>query len=187
LDAARVKWLPEADVEAAAHTISVASDAPLPELAPALGVATMVEYQDWQQTLNTAAERNRALERRVVQLEEQVRDRVALQERLLDAEQRLAEVPGLEQRIERLELAADELVDASEQGLRALHEGHQRELAAKDAEVAAARVEPDALRGEVAALRERLARADRTLAEVFASPSWRITKPLRRLKARLQG
>jgi SAM-dependent methyltransferase len=42
--------------------------------------------------------------------------------------------------------------------------------------------EIDHLHAEVDQLRDRLKRADATLASVFGSPSWRITKPLRALK-----
>jgi Methyltransferase domain len=72
---------------------------------------------------------------------------------LVDAETRLAAVPDLELRIAELER---ELADAS----RAT----------------------DAAQDQIRALDDRLTRGQRVLTDVFNSPSWRVTKPLRQAK-----
>jgi 2-polyprenyl-3-methyl-5-hydroxy-6-metoxy-1,4-benzoquinol methylase len=66
-----------------------------------------------------------------------------------------------------------------EQENAALHE--RREAAEHDRDEAVARMQ-----GELELANKRVARGDAVLRDVFASPSWRVTKPLRMLK-RLAG
>jgi hypothetical protein len=76
-----------------------------------------------------------------------------LQRQLLDAEQRLAGIPDLELRIAELE--------------RELADANRATEAAQD---------------QIRALDDRLTRGQRVLTDVFNSPSWRVTKPLRQAK-----
>jgi Methyltransferase domain len=102
----------------------------------------------------TIVDAREAIERR---LKSGIEDRLAqtdrLQQALVDAERRLAGVPDLELRIAELE--------------------RQLAEARRDAEVA---------RAEAGALDERLTFGEQVLADVFNSPSWRVTQPLRRAK-----
>lgn len=77
---------------------------------------------------------------------------------LTDAEQRCASIPELREQIAELEEA---LVAA----------GAARDAAAADAK----------------RLDERLMSSERTLRELYASPSWRVTRPLRYIERRLTG
>lgn len=87
-------------------------------------------------------------------LQERLEHTDRLQELLVDAERRLACVPELERRISELE----------------------RELADVRADAARARAEANALD-------QRLTFDEHVLADVFGSPSWRLTQPLRTAKS----
>ena len=76
-----------------------------------------------------------------------------LERQLVDAEQRLAGIPDLELRIAALEREQADAIRATE--------------AAQD---------------QIRALDDRLTRGQRVLTDVFNSPSWRVTKPLRQAK-----
>jgi len=91
--------------------------------------------------------------RSMASLLDRVEERDRLNELLVDAERRVAAVPDLELRIADLER---ELADANK----------ATETAREDARL----------------LDERLTRGQRVLTDVFNSPSWRLTKPLRRAK-----
>lgn len=116
-----------------------------------------------QLTLELADERNRyaaqlASERdraalEIANLEDRLKERDRLSELLVDAERRLASVPDLEVRIADLERELDEARTAAEDAHR-----------------------------HIQALDERLTRGQRVLTDVFNSPSWRLTKPLRSTK-----
>ncbi len=84
---------------------------------------------------------------------ERLREYDRLQRQLVDAEQRLAGIPDLELRIAELE--------------RELADANRATEAAQD---------------QVRALDDRLTRGQRVLTDVFNSPSWRVTKPLRQAK-----
>jgi hypothetical protein len=86
-------------------------------------------------------------------LDSRVEEFDRLQRQLVDSEQRLAGIPDLELRIAELER---QLADAN-------------------------RVTEAALE-EIRALDDRLTRSQRVLTDVFNSPSWRVTKPLRQAK-----
>lgn len=89
---------------------------------------------------------------------ERIREYDVLQDRLVDAEQELARIPTLQQRIEELESQLN----------------------------AANRATVDA-RNEITELNDRLTEQARMLSDVFNSPSWRVTGPLRRAKRLLRG
>jgi len=94
-------------------------------------------------------------------LEERLEQTDRLEELLVDAERRLAAVPELQLRISELE----------------------RELAD-------VRADADRARAEAHALDQRLTLGEQVLADVFSSPSWRLTQPLRTAKhsmARVRG
>ena len=84
---------------------------------------------------------------------DRLREYDRLQQQLVDAEQRLAGIPDLELRIAELE--------------RQLLDANRATEAAQD---------------QVRALDDRLTRGQRVLTDVFNSPSWRVTKPLRQAK-----
>lgn len=95
-----------------------------------------------------------AIERRLRSgIEERLEQTDRLQELLVDAERRLAGVPDLHSRITELE-----------------HE------------LANARADAERARAEVGALDQRLTMGEQVLADVFSSPSWRLTQPLRTAK-----
>jgi hypothetical protein len=89
-------------------------------------------------------------------VQDRLEERDALGERLVDAERRLAGVPDLELRIADLERDLEEANAAAERA-----------------------------RIEAQALDERLTQGQRVLNDVFSSPSWRLTQPLRTAKNRL--
>lgn len=94
-------------------------------------------------------------------LEERLEQTDRLQELLLDAERRLADVPDLEARIAELERT-----------------------------LADTRADAERARGEAQALDRRLTIGEQALADVLSSPSWRLTQPLRTAKhsaSRLRG
>jgi predicted nucleic acid-binding Zn-ribbon protein len=84
------------------------------------------------------------------------REYESLVRQLTDAEQRCASIPDLRDRIGELEAA----------------------LAAVNARL-------DAAVSETRQLDQRLMSSERTLREMYASPSWRVTKPLRYLGRRV--
>lgn len=108
------------------------------------------------------AEARDAIERRLTSgLEQRLAETDRLQELLVDAERRLGGVPDLEARISELERA-----------------------------LADTRADTERARAEATALDERLTMGEQVLADVFSSPSWRLTQPLRTAKhsvARLRG
>lgn len=93
-----------------------------------------------------------------VRLEEQLGERRRLTEQLADAERRLAGVPNLQVRIAELEGELDSARRATEEA-----------------------------QAQVRKLDERLTRGQTVLTNVFNSPSWRVTKPLRATKKLLRG
>jgi len=105
-------------------------------------------------------ERDAEIARLRQQLEDpdRVREYDRLQRQLVDVEQRLAGVPDLESRIGELE---SQLGDSN-------------------------RAREDA-KDEIKKLHDRLTGDAQVLADVFNSPSWRVTKPLRRAKHLLRG
>jgi hypothetical protein len=131
------------------HVLALAGDGTLPDavamvaLAPAAGVA------EWSQCLREQERLRQEQADEIVRLEDQVRDRARLLERLAEAEAELARRPAVEAELQaaderqlRLAETIDELQRRAERGTQA----------------------------------ENLVRA------MEASPSWRLTRPLRSLK-----
>ena len=90
---------------------------------------------------------------RLQELEQRVAETEQIQDQLLDAEQRAASIPGLESRIAELEAIL----------VRTRDEAH-------------------AARQQAAELDQRLMRSQQVMVDLYNSPSWQITKPLRRAK-----
>jgi hypothetical protein len=78
-----------------------------------------------------------------------------------------------------------EILDGQHRHFQNLREGHE-ELGLLREELRRSEAALGRVIAEGAELREQLERADRTMAAVFASPSWRITKPLRAFKRLLR-
>jgi SAM-dependent methyltransferase len=78
--------------------IALASRRSLPQPIALLGLTDRLEFGEWVAALDAAEERLRSERRLVQRLRDEQRDRVELQDRLLETEQRLASVPALEQR-----------------------------------------------------------------------------------------
>lgn len=143
------------------YVIGVASDDPLPDLEQ---VGTLTHAAEMRRWLALYAEQQQVLERQAERIEaDQVRfgETRELRGRLRDAERELGE-----QR-------------------EARWEGEQRldELSARLQADAAHIAE---LEHERALLQQRIDGADRVLQDVFGSPSWRVTAPLRRAKGVLR-
>ncbi|MGO9752690.1 MAG: hypothetical protein ACLP8S_28685 [Solirubrobacteraceae bacterium] len=93
----------------------------------------------------------------ISELQARVSERDRINRLLLDAEQRLADVPALHLQIADLTY-----------------------------ELAEARASEQRCGEQLRELDERLMKAQRTLFEVLESPSWKLTKPLRAAKKRLR-
>ena len=140
------------------YTIAVASDAALPEVRPHLVLTGLVEVRHWQELYT---EQHELLRRQHEYLDELARrcDEVdELRLRLREAEQLLAVMPELERDAE-VGREVRERLDAAEDELERAHLRHD--------ELAAA-----------------VARATSVYRGMQESLSWRLTKPLRRLKRR---
>ena len=105
--AATVLGLTAAEMDVASYVIAVASNAALPKPEPVIGVTIRLEFNHWQRVFDGAENRARAQERRIIELQEQVRDRAELQEQLLAAEQRLVSIPEFEETIRELKEASE--------------------------------------------------------------------------------
>ena len=140
------------------YSVAVAGNDPLPEMTEVAALTAPLQLSDW---LTAAEEQARAIDEQrdqIAELERRAGDRDRLLAQLTDAEQRTASIPDLRERIEELE----------------------RELAAS-------RQALETSRAEARHLDERLMSSERVLREVFSSPSWQVTKPLRYAKRRLKG
>jgi SAM-dependent methyltransferase len=139
------------------YTVAMASDAALPDLPQIATMTGMLELREWLSVFQVQTDAITAKDSYIGELEARMAERDRVAELLLDAEQRLAEVPELELRIADLEYQLAE-------------ERKSREEAREEAQV----------------LDERLMRAQRVQVELMNSPSWKLTKPLRAAKRLLQ-
>ena len=123
------------------------------ELAPA-GDKTLLERRAEELHL-LVRERDAEIARLCQQLEdpERTRDHDRLRAQLVDAEQRLARIPDLEVRLGELE-----------------------------SQLSRARRASDDAQDQIVKLHDRLTQDARVLADVFNSPSWRLTRPLRQAR-----
>jgi SAM-dependent methyltransferase len=121
------------------YTLALASSEPLPELPAEAALTGLVELRHWAELFEM---QRRYLDEQQRQLElarERDGERRDLQQRLIEAEARLSEIPDLKQEIRELEAERDLL-----------------EL--------------------------RVERGGQVLEDVFSSPSWKVTAPLRAAK-----
>ncbi len=158
LEQVRVEKLVDDQLGGELYTLALASDGELPELGQ-LGVLTgTLEFREW---LSVFDEQTRAIRDRdnlIAELQARLGERDQLDALLLEAEQRLAEIPALHLQIADLR---HELIEA--------------------------RASADGARAQLQELDERFMRAQRTLVDVLESPSWKLTKPLRTVKQRLRN
>ena len=157
LEAVRVDKLVGHELDGELYTLAIAGDGELPELSE-LGVLTgTLEFKQWRSVFAEQTNAIREKDNYIGDLEARTGERDRVAQLLLEAEQRLADVPNLHLRISNLQ---QELAD-----VRAMEETARRQAREFD---------------------ERLMRAQRTLRDVMSSPSWRITKPLRTAKSLLR-
>jgi SAM-dependent methyltransferase len=158
LEQIRVDKLVRDDLGRELYTLASASNADLPELGQ-LGVLTgTLEFREW---LSVFSEQTSAIHDKdnfINELEARVGERDRINQLLLNAEQRLADIPALQLQIADLTYA-----------------------------LAEARTAADTAREQLRELDERFMQAQRTLVEVLESPSWKLTKPLRAAKKRLRN
>lgn len=140
------------------YTIAVAGDGALPDL-PELGAMTgTLEMREWLSVFSIQTQAIADKDGYIAELEARIGETESLQDLLVDAEQRLASIPDLDRRIAELEHALRH-----------------------------ARAEADAARAETRRLDERLMQAQRVMVDIFNSPSWQLTKPLRRAKRAIRA
>jgi SAM-dependent methyltransferase len=140
------------------YVLALAGDAPLPAVAPVMVTTGLVEVRRW---LELYQEQHAALRRQHVHIENlRLREEElgALRLALRDAEQRLAVLPDLEH-------------DA-----RITREEHERLYVLEN--------EVGTLHAQLAEQQAATARAEGVYRSMQASLSWKLTKPLRRLKSR---
>lgn len=106
------------DLDSELFTLAIASAGPLPEMPPVVTLTSSVALGEWM-SISEAQEQALQEHRRYIhELETKVAERGPLQHRLIQAEQQLATVPGLEQEV--VELArANRLIEDERSGLAA--------------------------------------------------------------------
>jgi O-antigen biosynthesis protein len=140
------------------YTVAIGSDGALPEMHQLAALTGPFELKEWIEASATQTDAIIDKDCTIRELEQQMAERDQVAELLTEAEQRAADIPDLRQRIEDL----------------------QRELVAE-------RGAHQATRDHAEHLDARLMRSERVLREVFGSPSWQVTKPLRYAKRRLKA
>ncbi len=156
--AIRVDKLVHDELGGELYTLALASDGELPELGQLGALTGTLEFREWLSVFDEQTQAIRDKDNLIVELQARIGERDQLNALLLEAEQRLAEIPLLHLQIADLR-----------------HE------------LAEARAAAEGARAQLQELDERFMRAQRTLVEVFQSPSWKLTKPLRTAKQRLRN
>jgi SAM-dependent methyltransferase len=106
------------DLDSELFTLAIASAGPLPEMPPALTLTSSLALGEWV-SISEAQEQALQEHRRYIhELETKVAERAQLQHRLIEAEQQLAAVPGLEQEVTEL-ARANKLIEDERAGLAA--------------------------------------------------------------------
>jgi SAM-dependent methyltransferase len=140
------------------YTMAIASNGPLPELSALAALTGPFELKEWIAASETQHAAIHDKDNELGELQVKLRERDAIAQLLTEAEQRAAGIPDLEVRISDL----------------------QQQLADE-------RVAHAATRDTAKVLDDRLMRSERVLRDVFGSPSWQVTKPLRYAKRRLKS
>jgi hypothetical protein len=140
------------------YTVAIASDEPVPEVGDLAAMTGTLDLADWLAAGQRQDKAIRARDDRLAELEARVAERDEIARLLIDAEQRGASIPALREQIEKLEAELVAVNGALEQS-----------------------------RAENRHLDERLMSSERAIRNVFSSPSWQVTKPLRYAKRRLRG
>ena len=140
------------------YTVALASNGPLPEPNGLAVLTGVLELADWIAVSDAQTAAIHDKDNYIGELEARLGERERIAELLTDSEQRAAGIPDLNARIADL---TRELAD----------ERHAHEQTRERAET----------------LDERLMRSERVLRQVYGSPSWQMTKPLRYAKRRLKG
>ena len=153
LDAVTLHTLRSATPGEETYTVALASDGPLPEVGELALMTSTLEMREWLSVFDTQTRAIGDKDAHIGALEEQVGEVQALQRLLLEAEQRNAAIPELSVRVSELERA---LAAAHAQTESALAQGRD--------------------------LDRRLMLSEQVLVDVMNSPSWQLTKPLRRAK-----
>ena len=139
------------------YTLALAGSGELPDLGGLAMFTGTLEMREWLSVFDTQTRAIADKDSHIRLLESRIAETDRLQELLLESEQRTAALPELELRIGELE--------------HALAESHRAAAAA---------------RAEARGLDERLMQSEQVLVDVMSSPSWQITKPLRRAKQLLR-
>ncbi|MGO9898400.1 MAG: class I SAM-dependent methyltransferase [Solirubrobacteraceae bacterium] len=158
LEQIRVHKLVHDHLDGELYTLALASDGELPELGQLAALTGTLEFREWLSVFDEQTQAIRDKDNFIVELEARVGERDQINQLLLDAEQRLADVPTLHLQIADLR-----------------HE------------LGEARAAADVAREQLRELDERFMRAQRTLVDMLQSPSWKLTKPLRAAKRRLRN
>ena len=140
------------------YTVAIASDGPLPGPSGQAVLTGVLELADWIAVSDVQTAAIHDKDNYIGELEARLGERERIAQLLTDAEQRAAGIPHLHARIAEL---TRELADE-----RRAHEQTRERAETLD---------------------QRLMSSERVLREVFGSPSWQMTKPLRYAKRRLKG
>lgn len=140
------------------YTLAIAGNGLLPDFRQLAALTGPFELKEWMSATQTQDEAIRDRDLTIDELRQRLAERDRIAQLLTEAEQRAAGIPGLHQRISELE-----------QELTAERDAHR------------------ATRDHAEHLDARLMRSERVLRDVFGSPSWQVTRPLRYAKRRLTG
>lgn len=153
----RVDKLATDEPERELYTLAVAGNGELPRVGQLAVLTGTLEFREWLAVFDQQTDAIHLKDDEIVEMRAKLAERDELAARLVAAEQRLAEIPALQLRIEDLDL-----------------------------ELKGARAAEAAAQERIRELEDQLMRSSRTLVEVFSSPSWRVTKPLRGAKRLLR-
>ena len=157
LDAVTLHTLASSRPGEETYTVALASDGPLPKVGELALMTGTLEMREWLSVFDTQTRAIGDKDTHIAALEEQARDVQALQRMLLEAEQRNAAIPELSLRVSELE----------------------RALASAHAQTESALV-------QARELDQRLMLSEQVVVDLMNSPSWQVTKPLRRAKKLLR-
>ena len=158
IESISLRKLATSDHDDELYTIAIASQGDLPEIGQLAVMTGTLELREWMSVFRVQDNAIREKDNYIMDAEARLAERDRMSDLLVEAEQRLAQLPHLQLRISDLEY-----------------------------ELAAARKAVEEAREETRQLDRRLMRAQRVLNDVFTSPSWQMTRPLRAAKKRLRS